>query len=113
MKQNTVKLNETQLKKIVAESVKRVLKEYEEPGSFCYSGDKKYDYLSNEIFNYVQDCAISEQFMENENIQKGFNKLMDALKTLEIGYREYNNYKHGGSYDGGEGFTDYSGGSLY
>jgi len=47
MKKNTIKLNESQLKKIVAESVKRVLKEHQEEAKysvFYKDGDEANDY---------------------------------------------------------------------
>ena len=45
--------------------------------------------------------------------QEGRKMLHQALKTLEQGFREYNNHDGGGASDGDEGFSDYSGGSLY
>ena len=104
----TIRLRESEVKRIISESVKRVLNE-----SFCDSGNDKYDYLSNELFDYVEDWGISQQMEQNKTFQEGRKLLHKALKTLEVGFREYNNYNDGGSYDGGEGFSDYSGGTYY
>lgn len=114
MKQR-IRINENQLKQIVKGAVKKVLKEnyVSQEATFCHSGDEKYDYLSNEIFDYIEDWGISLQMQDNKTFQEGRKLLHKALKTLENGFREYNNYEDGGAYEGGEGFTDYSGGSLY
>lgn len=112
MKKNVIRINEAQFKKIVAESVKKVLRESE--CRICYSGDKKYDYLSDKLFDYIENWGISEQMAHNETFQNGRNMLRQALKTLEQGFREYNGYDDlSGGDEGGEGFSDYSGGSYY
>ena len=108
MSKKLIRLTEQDLHRIVKESVNRMLNE-----SFCSSGNEEYDYLSNSLFSLIEDWGISEQMNQNKTFQEGRKMLHQALKTLEVGFREYNNYEDTGSYDGGEGFSDYSGGSLY
>lgn len=108
-----IRLTESDLHRIVNKSVRNILKEMADNTTFCHSGDKKYDYLSNELFEYIESWGISQQMQENKTFQKGRDILHQALKTLEQGFREYNNYDDLGAADGGEGFSDYSGGALY
>jgi hypothetical protein len=108
MNKKLIRLTEGDLHRIVKESVNRILNE-----SLCSSGNKEYDYLSNSLFSLIEDWGISEQMNQNKTFQEGRKMLHQALKTLEAGFREYNNYEDTGGYDGGEGFSDYSGGSLY
>ena len=113
-----IRLTESDLHRIVKKSVSKILKEsYADDrynmGTFCNSGDKQYDSLSDKLFAYIEDWGISMQMEGNKTFQEGRKMLHQALKTLEQGFREYNNYDGGGASDGGEGFSDYSGGSLY
>ena len=118
MNRQIIRLTESDLHRIVKKSVSKILKEsYADDrynmGTFCNSGDKQYDSLSDKLFAYIEDWGISRQMEGNKTFQEGRKMLHQALKTLEQGFREYNNYDGGGASDGDEGFSDYSGGSLY
>ena len=117
MNKKLIRLTESDLHRIVKQSVKKVIKEgYEDRfqiATFCNSGDEKYDNLSHQLFDYIEDWGISLQMQENKTFQEGRKMLHQALKTLEEGFREYNNYDGGGIGDSGEGFSDYSGGAYY
>ena len=118
MNKKLIRLTESDLHRIVKKSVSKILKEsYADDrynmGTFCNSGDKQYDSLSDKLFAYIEDWGISRQMEGNKTFQEGRKMLHQALKTLEQGFREYNNHDGGGASDGGEGFSDYSGGSLY
>ena len=79
------RLTENRLRGVIREAVKSVLNE-----SIIYSGDDKFDYLSNQLFDYVEDWGISIQMEQNETFQEGRRLLHKALETLEAGFREYN-----------------------
>ena len=78
------RLTESRLRGMIREAVKGVLNE-----SFVNSGDDKFDYLCNELFNYVEDWGISIQMEQNETFQEGRRLLHKALGTLAVGFREY------------------------
>ena len=78
------RLTENRLRGLVHEAVRRVLNE-----SFGNSGDDKFDYLCNELFNYVEDWGISTQMEQNETFQEGRRLLRKALETLAVGFSEY------------------------
>lgn len=74
MKKNTIKLTESQLKKVIAESVKKVLKEWDEDSDSYYGGGLPDKYFDDEA---PQDYSISKQQM------KQLKTIADTL--VEIG----------------------------
>lgn len=67
MKKNVVKLNETQLRKVVAESVKRILSENNE---FRMLEDKPYDELiKDEMHRLAELSEIVPKCYEKESIK--------------------------------------------
>ena len=67
-KKQVIRINENQLRQIVTESVKKVLKEFEEPdyaenGKYYVAADSDSDYFDdyNEAFNYALKLANNER----------------------------------------------------
>jgi hypothetical protein len=83
MKKNTIKLNETQLKKIVAESVRKVLKEGQFDGCFAECL-KHLNAASRAILdvNYEDGYNADSQYTHN-NIAS-VNKLNDLIQEAII-----------------------------
>lgn len=102
MKRN--RLFENRLRGLVHEAVRGVLNE-----GFINSGDEKFDYLSNQLFDYVEDWGISEQMENNETFQKGRDMLHKALLILKRGFDEYYGNDENGGYESSGEQRDYSG----
>jgi len=73
-KKQTIRLNESQLRQIVTESVKRILKEWEEPdyaanGKYYVAADINSDYFDdyNEAYNYALKLANNERKRSPDN----------------------------------------------
>ncbi len=145
-----IRLTESDLHRIVKESVNRVLKEtngndtidrewYSKRGAILDDDeeyiaryydifDKAYhsiyklenflnksvnvndfEYLSYQVRN-SKGSAIQNAIIEAINaVHNAESKLHNAFYTM----KEYQPQDSGGSYEGGEGFTDYSGGAYY
>ena len=85
MKKNTIKLNEGQLKQIVAESVKKVLKEEFSKGTLEYDFEdrirKRFARAIDEAaYNMVRDFALDDSDMEQMVEQAIQNVWLDSLK---------------------------------
>ena len=86
MKKNTIKLNEMQLKKIVAESVKKVLKEYD---SSPNSGYEAFMQLGERAAYYVMDLLSKEKTHYGKpdedalfHIKSSFNDNLSVLMDI-------------------------------
>ena len=76
MKKNSIKLNESQLNKIIAESVKRVLKE--EDFSILSDGGSDFEQCYNDLDLYVEN--MTKEY-STETIISVLEKLLDFYKN--------------------------------
>jgi hypothetical protein len=70
-KSKTVKLNETQLRKMIVESIKRVLSEMETPYNSGEDGDNDYSYYSEGFYpdennTLCKVCLVGKRFGDKE-----------------------------------------------
>ena len=81
MKKNIVKLNENTLKQIVAESVKKVIKEYGYD-AVPYSGYEEYDTIGERAAYWVMDKLRNDSDLDSECIARIIDGFTFALRAL-------------------------------
>lgn len=82
MKKNIVKINEQQLKKIVAESVKRVLREEMQPGSISHGTMRNEDVLPR-----LMSTLFKEDPQKAREIWKNNPEFLQALCDKDCGVK--------------------------
>ena len=81
MKKNAVKINENTLRQIVAESVKKVIKEYGYD-AVPYSGYEEYDTIGERAAYWVMDKLRNDSDLDSECIARIIDGFTFALRAL-------------------------------
>ena len=82
MKKNVVKLNENTLRQIVAESVKKVLKEWDDEDNY-YGGGLPDSYFNDEAHEEPEDYSVSK--VQREQLESMINTLIDIGNDVDGG----------------------------